>query len=201
MAPAASSVTNMGRNWLRGGIAGTWVCLSLATLLIQALDCGSLLPSPVRYAFTWDMYPHFATESRRRVAVGETRSGRVLVLHPSAGQQFREGVSGDLTRVDLDRGATWFTQVVEQARRASASGRSADPLVRVWLCEQRWPVRYNLSDANYLRWWGSQKPVAAPMFPGQGPPSIASPPVGIPRAVWRVLGTVEIAEGRQAELP
>lgn len=195
MSAVDSRVVEQGRDWLRGQVAAVWLVLSLGTLLAQVFDVGGWLPPVVRYAFTWDMYPHFATESRRRVALGETRSGRVLVLHPAAGQQFREGVQGDLTRVDLDRGGLWFAQVVEQTRQATEGERSADPLVRVWLCEQRWPVRYNLSDADYLRWWGASKPVDDRLFPGQGERTIASPPAGIPRAVWRVLAEESIVEG------
>lgn len=175
-------------------MAVVWLLISAGLLLAQAGGFDPLAPRWVRYAFTWDMYPHFASESLRRVAVGQTTSGRLLILHPHATQQFRRGVHGDLTRVDLDRGGGWFQAVVEQTRQSTLPQRQDDPLVRVWLCEQRWPVRFNLSDRDYERWWGSPKPGGDRLFPGRGEPTIASPPTGIPRAVWRVLAEYSVDE-------
>lgn len=181
-------------------VATVWLGISAVMLLAHGLGLDALAPPALRYALTWDMYPHFATESLRRVALGQTRSGRVLVLHPSASQQFRQGVHGDLTRVELDRGGAWFQTVVEQTRRATAPQHRADPIVRVWLCEQRWPVRFNLSDRDYERWWGGAKPADATLFPGQGGRSLASAPPGIARSAWRVIREYAVVES-DGDLP
>ncbi len=181
-------------------LAAVYVVVSLGWLGVNLL--GTSPGGKFGYFFTWDMFPHFQTESVRRVAIGQTRAGAFVLLHPSDRQQFREGVAGDLTRVDLDRGGRYFRTIVERVRQETQSERRSDPLVRVLLFEQFWPAKFNLSDRDYERWMGSPKP-----FEGIGPPattdrrltpeneatgqasvvrSIADPPAGVPRATWRL---------------
>jgi hypothetical protein len=154
---------------------------------------GDSLRHPVQYFFTWDMFPHHYSESVRRVAVGRTLSGRLVRLHPSLGQAFRAGVHQDMTRVDLDRRGVYFRAVVEQTRRAAAPRHRDDPIVRVFLFERYWPVKYNFNDAHYQDWTGQPKPwLNDPLAaPGQTPARDAWPPQ---RAYWRLREEYAVPE-------
>src|SRR5262245_12025516 len=65
---------------------------------------GDSVSHPIAYFFTWDMFPGYYTESLKRFAVGRTKAGQRLLLHPSPFEQFCGGIRGDLTRIDLERG-------------------------------------------------------------------------------------------------
>lgn len=165
------------------GFAAAYLLTSLGYLGMSFL--GLSPTGPAAYCFTWDMFPHFQSESRRRVAIGRTRNGRYILLHPSDHQQFRQGVDADLTRADLERSGRCFQSIVESVRLRTRSQRRSDPLVAVLLFEQSWPVKYNLPDRDYMRWMGEPKPNDAG-FSQAAEPSIADPPAGIPRAAWRL---------------
>ncbi|MCY2962245.1 MAG: hypothetical protein NT069_01100 [Planctomycetota bacterium] len=202
-------------------LAAVYVVVSLGWLGVNLL--GISPGGKFAYCFTWDMFPHFQTESVRRVAIGQTRSGEFVLLHPSDRQQFREGVAGDLTRVDLDRGGWYFRTIVERVRQETQSERRSDPLVKIYLFEQFWPVKFNLSDRDYERWMGAPKPFERIGLPAMtdrrltleneatGPASvsrsIADPPSGVPRATWRlrleygVDESTEVDESTDAETP
>src|SRR5262245_28566470 len=75
---------------------------------------GDSVSHPIAYFFTWDMFPGYYTESLKRFAIGETTSGARLLVHPSPWDQFRGGIRGDLTRIDLERAGLFYRSVVEQ---------------------------------------------------------------------------------------
>ncbi|HEY2250216.1 MAG TPA: hypothetical protein VGH74_04105 [Planctomycetaceae bacterium] len=158
------------------------VLASLAIALYLAAHAGFLLQSalgdsglfPVSYFFTWDMFPSYYTESSRRVAVGRTAAGRYFTLHPSRFQQYRGGVHGDLTRVELERRGVFYPAAVEQMLQRSRLDPD-DPLQEVWLFEQYWPAKFNYPDDLYESWWGSPKP---------------------DRRSWRLVGEFDIIDGR-----
>ncbi len=155
---------------------------SLAIALYLAALAGFLLQSalgdtglfPASYFFTWDMFPSYYTESSRRAAVGRTASGRYLALHPSPFQQYRGGVHGDLTRVELERRGLFYPAAVEQTLQRSRPVAN-DPMQEVWLFEQYWPVKFNYPDDLYESWWGSRKP---------------------DRRSWRQTGEFDVVDGR-----
>jgi hypothetical protein len=173
--------------------------LSLSAWYLTALGLEATPPGFLAYLFTWDMFPGFDTRSVRRVALGRTASGEYVLLHPSPWSQFHEGVAGDLTRADLDRSGMGFQSLVETVRLKTVAQRRDDPLVRVLLCEQSWPVRFNLRDDPYSAWMGEPKPVelllGAPL-----PPPLA-PPAGVPSATWRILREYPVQETAKPPVP
>jgi hypothetical protein len=96
------------------------------------------------YFWTWDMYPHYETESVRRTILGETAEGRFVQLLPDALDRFRWGNHGDATRLDLDRRDPNLKRVVEEAlRRDRREPEDPERIVRVLVAERYWPVRFN----------------------------------------------------------
>lgn len=181
--------------WLTGRWVGrviTIVTLGLSAWFLAAQIRDATPTGPLAYAFTWDMFPSFATQSVRRVALGQTAAGDYVVLHPSPWSQFREGVQGDLTRADLDRAGSGFQTLVEAVRRRTRSQRRDDPLVRVLLCEQAWPVKFNLRDDHYTSVLGDAKPIEMPF--GEPLPALLAPPAGIPHATWRIVREYAVNE-------
>ncbi|RPI89998.1 MAG: hypothetical protein EHM42_02070 [Planctomycetaceae bacterium] len=174
-----------------------FVSVAILSLHLLGLSPGG----PLAYAFTWDMFPGFQSQSTRRVAIGQTRSGRWIVLHPSGRQQFREGLWGDMSRADLERAALYFRAIAEQVRLQTLGERVDDPLVRVILGEQYWPTKFNLSDRNYIRWMGEAKPPADIGHAGLAG-DLLDPPAGVPHASWRVLDDYLVEEHpAEASLP
>lgn len=135
---------------------------------------GKPSPTPLGYCFTWDMFPWHYSESCRRVALGQRRSGEYVQLVPCGLQQFRGGVHGGLTRVDLDRRGGWFRPTVEQTLRLTGAGGGSDPVTQVWLCEEYWPVKFNLPPEVYVEQTGRPRPE---------------------RRYWRVLGKFDWRDG------
>lgn len=136
-------------------VAGYLAALA-AFLVLQALGDSGL--SPISYFFTWDMFPSYSTESVRRVAVGQTRSGKFVRLLPSPLQQVRGGVHGDLTRVDLERRRFFYRSTVEQTLKTTSANQQHDPVRHVFLFEEFRPVKFNYSDDLYKSWSGTQRP-------------------------------------------
>ena len=182
--------TGQPRGWL--GLVFAAVYLALALGYLGALALEATPPGFVAYVFTWDMFPGFATRSVRRVALGQTASGDYVVLHPSPWSQFREGVAHDLTRADLDRSGDGFQSLVETVRLRTLAQRRDDPLVRVLLCEQSWPVKYNFRDDHYTRFVGEPKPVE--WLLGTPLPPVLAPPEGVPAASWRIVREYAVRE-------
>jgi hypothetical protein len=178
------------RGWL--GLVFAAVYLTLSVGYLAALAMEATPPGFVAYLFTWDMFPGFATRSVRRVALGQTASGDYLLLHPSPWSQFREGVERDLTRADLDRSGVGFQSLVETVRLKTLSQRSDSPLVRVLLCEQSWPVKFNFRDEQYATWMGEPKPVE--WLLGEPLPPDLAPPTGVPSATWRIIREYPVQE-------
>lgn len=113
---------------------------------------------PISYFFTWDMFPFYYCESVRRVAVVETASGEHRQLVPGALQQYRAGVHGDLTRVELERGGLCYRRTAEQSLNTTPGAPGADPIVRVLLYEQFWPVKFNYPPDLYRDVTGGVRP-------------------------------------------
>lgn len=179
--------------WRRRGLVAFAVVYAATSVGYLVANLLEVTPAGViAYMFTWDMFPHFHSWSVRRVAIGRTRGGRCLVLHPSDHAQFRAGVEGDLTRSDLERGGSSFRAVVEGVRRATRGERRDDPLTSVVLLEQAWPVKYNFDEASHRRWMGDPKPER---WSGPGmTDAVFAPPEGVPRAHWRVLEEYPVDE-------
>lgn len=128
---------------------------------------------PLSYFFTWDMFPAHNTQSVRRVAVGRTRSGKLLQLHPSPHDQFRGGTAGDLTRIELESRGLFYRAAVEHTLRLCNVGRPADPVTHVYLFEKYWPVKYNYPADIYEAWAYAPKP---------------------DRVTWRLFDEFDVAE-------
>jgi hypothetical protein len=109
----------------------------------------------VAYFWTWDMFPGYTSTATRRVAIGETTGGQFVQLYPSAAQQFHWGVGGDMTRLDMlpsvegERAAAWFLAAVQETLERTTTTTTDDPIARIYLVEEYWPLRYNLSDDLY----------------------------------------------------
>jgi hypothetical protein len=125
-------------------------------LLQSALGDAALFP--VSYFFTWDMFPSYYSESSRRVAVGKTNAGRYLQLHPSPREQYRGGVHGDLTRVELERRGFFYRAAVERSIEANAERELPDPIAHVFLFEKFWPAKFNYPADLYEAWSARSRP-------------------------------------------
>jgi len=155
---------------------------ALGGFLLQSV-LGDAAPFPLSYFFTWDMFPSHNTRSLRRVAVGRTAAGKFVRLHPSAVQQYRGGVRGDLTHVDLDARGLAYRDSVEQIVRLAAAMRLADPVTHVYLFEKSWPSKYNYPGDLYEAWAGVPKPDRVAWrvvdeFDAAGPGLQNDPPAG-----------------------
>ena len=179
LSPAGSGGNLSG--WIRRPLASLAIVIylmALAGFLLQS-SLGDTGLFPASYFFTWDMFPSYYAESSRRVAVGRTASGRYVELHPSLFQQYRGGVHGDLTHVELERRGLFFPAAVERTLQRSRHDAD-DPVQTVWLCEQYWPAKFNYPDDLYESWWGSRKP---------------------DRRSWRLLGEFDVVDGQLREKP
>jgi hypothetical protein len=174
--PPPSQPSGDIRSRIRRSLAGLAIALYLAALagflLQSALGDSGLFP--VSYFFTWDMFPSYKTESSRRVAIGQTESGRYLELYPSPFQQYQGGVHGDLTRVDLECRGLFYSAAVEQTLLRSRH-EADDRVQQAWLFEQYWPAKFNFPDELYESYWGTRKPE---------------------RRCWRLLGEFDVVDGR-----
>lgn len=188
--PAERSAVSRLRLWC--GLVGVVGYLALSAGYFAAHSLEATPSGFLAYLFTWDMFPGFTTRSVRRVALGQTASGGYVLLHPSPWSQFHEGVRGDLTRADLDRSGRGFQALVETVRLRTIAQRRDDPLVRVLLCEQSWPVKYNFRDDHYTTWMGEPKPVELPF--GEPLPAPLAPPAGVPSAHWRIVREYRVQE-------
>ena len=152
---------------LRPGVAVAMrVASRLAVLAYLAVLGGFLLQSalgdsryyPAAYFFTWDMFPSHSSQSFRRVALGETASGRYRRLYPSPREQFHRGAHSDLTRLDLDRRLVFYRSAVEQTLREYAERQRDDPVKHVYLLEKYWPAKFNYPADLYESWSGIPRP-------------------------------------------
>lgn len=183
--------------WLRLLVAACYLLISVVFLALHAL--GLSPGGALSYAFTWDMFPGFQSRSTRRIAIGVTGTGQTLLLHPSDRQQFREGLSRDMSRPDLERSSRHFRNLAETVRLQTAAQEADDPIVHVLLCEQFWPTKFNFSDRNYAHWMGALKP--ASQRSGQSAAAeLLDPPPGIPWASWRILQEYDVDPGRSDAL-
>jgi hypothetical protein len=148
----------------RGGrVRGAAACLLIgaylaATAVFLALHLVGDFIHPIAYFFTWDMFPGHYSLSLRRVAVGETASGRQLQLYPTTDRAYRGGVHGDLGRADLDRSGYLIHPVALAAAARYNEETPDDKIVRVRLFERYWPAKFNYSPRAYERWAGSPHP-------------------------------------------
>jgi hypothetical protein len=151
-----------GTSVLRGGrwISALFIAAYLGTTLwyLGLYAWGDTGGHPLSYFFVWDMFPSHSSWSFRRVAVGQTASGRHLQIVPSGQQQFREGVRSDRTRVDLERGGAFFRSVAERTLEIASPELQSDPIVELQLYELSWPAKFNYAPDLYERWAGSPKP-------------------------------------------
>jgi hypothetical protein len=149
-----------------GFAIATRVVSRLAVFAYLATLGGFLLQSalgdsrffPVSYFFTWDMFPSHNSQSFRRIALGETESGRSLQIYPSPREQFRRGAYGDLSRLDLDKRALFYRPVVEQTLSEYAERERDDPVRHVYLLEKYWPVKFNYPADLYETRSGTPRP-------------------------------------------
>lgn len=114
--------------------------------------------APAAYFFTWDMFPSYVSESTRKLAVARTKSGNYWQIVPGAEDRFRWGQNGQATRVDLDRLGNFWRVAAERALVRTAGRHRDDPFVRVYLIEEYWPVRFNLTDELYELKYDEPKP-------------------------------------------
>jgi hypothetical protein len=140
-----------------GRLAAFAYLAALGGFLLQSA-LGDSTFFPVSYFFTWDMFPSHSSQSFRRVALGETASGRYLQLYPSPREQFHRGAHGDLARLDLDKRVFFYRTVVEQTLREYSGRESDDPVKHVYLLEKYWPVKFNYPAGLYEAWSGTPRP-------------------------------------------
>ncbi|MEX1097700.1 MAG: hypothetical protein WED34_16760 [Planctomycetales bacterium] len=119
---------------------------------------------PVSYFFTWDMFPGYGTSSARRYAVGETESGRHVLLLPGPNERFRWGIGGKLPRFDIlstvEHGpaADWLLDAIDADLARARGAHADDPIVFVDILEENWPAHFNLPDDLYREVYGVDDP-------------------------------------------
>src|SRR5262245_7481583 len=99
---------------------------ALGGFLLQSV-IGDTALFPVSYFFKWDMFPSHNTRSLRRVAVGRTAAGRLLLLHPSSFEQYRAGGHGDLTLVETGSRGDFFPPALRHALPPDTAHRRTTP--------------------------------------------------------------------------
>lgn len=145
--------------WRRTGallIAASYV--SISGFFLVRYVVGDLVPHPIAYFFTWDMFPYHLSVSYRRVAVGRTASGRYVQLHPSPLDHYRGGLHRDLTHVELERAGAFYRIAAERALTLAAARFPDDPIAHVYLFERYWPAKFNYPDDLYEDWSGEPHP-------------------------------------------
>lgn len=145
---------------MRRAFAATFIAtyLTVNAFFLLRYAVGDVLPHPVAYFFTWDMFPGHYCESTRKIVVGRTEAGKYVQVVPGAADQYRDGAGGDLTRVDLDRTGRDFGRLAEHALQSARGAQSDDPIEHVFLFEHYWPNKFNLPEDLYASFAGEAKP-------------------------------------------
>ncbi len=114
--------------------------------------------SAVGYLWTWDMFPNYPSFSARRLALGQTESGRYVRVFPTSNVKYRRGGHRDMTRFDLPRNDAALRTAVEETLQSRAGEETSDPVAYVFLIEKYWPVRFNLPEELYQYQYGELNP-------------------------------------------
>jgi hypothetical protein len=104
------------------------------------------------------MFPSYNSRSFRRIALGETASGRYLQLYPSPREQYHGGAHAALSRLDLDQRVFFYRTVVEQTLDEYRERENDDPIKHVYLLERYWPAKFNYPPGLYEAWSGTPRP-------------------------------------------
>ena len=112
----------------------------------------------ISYFWTWDMFPNYPSFSARRLALGQTKSGKYVKLFPTSAIKYRRGGHRDYTRFDLPRSDAALRKAVEETLAAHPPTQMNDPVSYVFLIEKYWPTRFNLPDDLYLKAYGKENP-------------------------------------------
>ncbi|HLJ12716.1 MAG TPA: hypothetical protein VKU82_16085 [Planctomycetaceae bacterium] len=155
--------------------ATVYIAVLVASLVQGALGDPALFP--IAYFFTWDMFPSYDSQSFRRIALGKTATGKYVRLQPSSLQQYRGGVHGDLTRVDIERRGLFYRSAVMQSLKSTFAIQEHDPVARIFLFEEYWPAKFNYPDDLYKHWSGDEKP---------------------DRRFWRLVDEFDVAAGAES---
>jgi hypothetical protein len=167
---------------------------------------GDSLSHRVAYFWTWDMFPGYTSTATRHVAIGETADGEFVQLYPSESQQFRWGIDGDMTRIDMlpsvegEISASWFLAAVKSTLERTRTATDDDPITRIYLAEEYWPLRYNLSDDLYDDVYGETLMEAVVDLAQTNQALDNSPLTNRTHPThWRVLLDVDVARTRQSD--
>lgn len=149
---------SFGSRMRRTGAILIVLCYTAATVWCFGLHfLGDPGVHPTGYFFVWDMFPFYSTDSFRVEIIGRTRSSKVVRLHPGPTQQYRRGVRGDMTRLDLERSRWHLRKVAESlADRADASAPH-DPVQKVEIVERYWVPKFNYFDDLYEAEYGEPR--------------------------------------------
>ncbi len=113
------------------------------------------------YFWTWDMFPNYPSFSARRMALGQTQSGKFVKVFPTEKIRFRRGGHRHLTRFDLPRNNAALRIATEQTLQAVSAVSpvaAKDRVTYVFLVENYWPVRFNLPDDLYQKTYDEENP-------------------------------------------
>lgn len=156
MAAICSRLFNWSRRLLVLGFVIAYLGVSIFYFYRHIL--GDTGPSAFGYFWTWDMFPNYPSYSARRLALGQTKSGRFVEVFPNEQVRFRRGGQRDLTRFDLPRNDAALRTAVAETLGSNPPQQMDDPITYVFLIEKYWPVRFNLPESIYKEAYGEHNP-------------------------------------------
>jgi hypothetical protein len=108
---------------------------------------------PPLYFLTFDMYGGWSGYDCRMQIIGEGESGRFYVLSPGPWGEFKP-YSCNLSRQCYDQAFEYGAILARPGLRHTQH----EPILRVFVVEQEYPKKFNLSDAQYQAYYGKPKP-------------------------------------------
>lgn len=142
------------RRWAAATFVLVYLGLHASFLLGHVLGLSS--GRGVSYFFTWDMYGgHTPWETRVHV-VAEGHNGNLYQVLPGPWAPFQP--HGEAYRHDREWHWDWRRGSLKSTAERILKRTEHEPIAAVYVVEQRWLSKYNLSDSLWSRRFGVPKP-------------------------------------------
>jgi hypothetical protein len=140
----------MKRWMINAGICGYIAALAFGFLCVA---CQTRFFWPPVYFLTFDMYGGWSGYDCKMQVIGEGQSGRFYVLSPGPWGEFKP-YSSALSRQCYDQMFEYGNFLM----RPALAHTEHEPILRVFVVEQEYPKKFNLSDAQYEAYYLKPKP-------------------------------------------
>jgi hypothetical protein len=139
------------KRWIvNAGILGYLGALAFG---FSCVACQVRIYSPPMYFLTFDMYGGWSGYDAKMQVIGEGQSGRFYVLSPGPWGEF-DPYSSRLSRQCYDQGFEYGNILM----RPALAHTQHEPILRVFVVEQEYPKKFNLSDAQFEAYYLKPKP-------------------------------------------